>query len=330
MKPLIDSFGRIHSDLRLSVTDRCNIRCFYCMPEENVQFRPRSEILTFEEIERFARVSAQLGVNKLRVTGGEPLVRSHLPNLIQRLVAIPGIEDVALTTNGVLLGDQAEALRAAGLHRLNVSLDTLDEETFFRLTRRRGLPQVLDGIAAAQRAGFDRIRLNAIAIRGVTEREIVPLATYARRHGLELRFIEFMPLDAEARWDRQQVLSGEEIRQELEGEFGPLVPAPRTDPSQPAVDFQYADGAGRVGLIHPVSKPFCADCNRLRLTADGKVRNCLFSTAEWDARSPMRAGASDEELEELIREAVFHKKLSHGIDSPEFARPERAMYQIGG
>lgn len=330
LPPLVDRFGRKHTNLRISVTDRCNIRCFYCMPNENVVFRPRHEILTFEEIERFVRVLAPAGIDKLRLTGGEPLVRTDLPELVRRLVAVPGIRDVALTTNGMLLGDQAEALRAAGLGRLNVSLDTLDEATFQRISRRPGLDLVLGGIAAAHRAGFKKIRLNAVAIRGVTDDEIVPLARFAREHDCELRFIEFMPLDAENQWDASQVLSGDEIRGKLEGEFGPLAPAPRDDPSQPAVDYLYADGGGSVGLIHPVTQPFCGDCNRLRLTAEGQVRNCLFSTTEWDARALLRGGATDEQLEQLVRDCVLAKKPGHGIDSPEFIKPARAMFQIGG
>ncbi|MFM2096954.1 MAG: Cyclic pyranopterin monophosphate synthase [Planctomycetota bacterium] len=329
-RPLVDSFGRIHTSLRISVTDRCNIRCFYCMPNENVVFRPREEILTFEEIERFARVVARRGVNKFRLTGGEPLVRSDLDQLVRRLAAVPGIEDLTLTTNAMLLADQAIPLRRAGLQRLNISLDTLNEQTFQQITRRSGLDQVLAGIEAARDAGFQRIRLNAVAMRGITEQEILPLARYARERRLELRFIEFMPLDAEHRWATHDVISGEAIRKTLESEFGPLIPVSRNDPSQPAFDYQYADGIARVGLINPVSQPFCQDCNRLRITADGHVRNCLFSTVEWDVRHLMRGGATDEAIEQLVRDCVMAKKAGHGIDAPEFIRPERAMYQIGG
>jgi cyclic pyranopterin phosphate synthase len=328
--PLVDRLGRVHTNLRISVTDRCNIRCFYCMPVENVRFKPRRELLTFEEIERFATVAARLGVDKLRLTGGEPLVRHELPELIRRLVAIDGIRDVALTTNGVLLAEHAVALKQAGLHRLNVSLDGLREETFRRIARREGLDRVLEGIFAAQKIGFRKIRLNAVAIAGITEEEVVPLGRFARRHGLELRFIEFMPLDAEQQWQNQQVLSGESIRAMLEAEFGPLAPAARPDPSQPAVDYRFADGVGRIGFINPVSQPFCHDCNRLRITAEGQIRNCLFSTTEWDARALIRGGGSDEALAALVRDCVAAKKPGHGIDSPEFVRPERAMYQIGG
>jgi len=328
--PLVDALGRRHNNLRISVTDRCNIRCFYCMPNELVRFKPRSEILTFEEIERFAGVMAQLGVNKLRITGGEPLVRADLPKLIAKLACIDGIADIAMTTNGILLAEQAEELKQAGLHRLNISLDGLREETFQRIARREGLERVLEGIFAARKAGFRKIRLNAVAIRGITEEEIVPLGRFARQHEMEMRFIEFMPLDAEGNWQSEQVLSGEEIRGRLEDAFGPLVPVPREDPSQPATDYVFADQIGRIGFINPVSQPFCSDCNRLRITAEGQVRNCLFSTSEWDARAIMRAGGDDEAIASLVRDCIAAKKPGHGIDSPEFIRPEKAMYQIGG
>jgi cyclic pyranopterin phosphate synthase len=327
---LIDRFGRVHRDLRLSVTDRCNIRCFYCMPEGVVRFKPRSELLTFEEIERFLRVAASMGIRKLRLTGGEPLVRQQLPSLVARLVQIPGIVDVALTTNGMLLADQADALRAAGLHRLNISLDTLRPETFVQISRREGLEQVLAGIAAAQEAGFDKIKLNAVAIKHLTEPDVLPLARFARDRRLELRFIEYMPLDADGNWSDEQVLSGGQIMELIEAEFGPLVPAPTADPSQPATDYRYADHPATVGFINPVTQPFCSDCNRLRLTAEGQVRNCLFSTVEWDARALLRGDANDDELRELLRTCVAAKKAGHGINTDEFVKPQRAMFQIGG
>jgi cyclic pyranopterin phosphate synthase len=328
--PLVDAFGRTHTNLRISVTDRCNLRCFYCMPDENIRFKPRGELLTFEEIARFVRLLVRLGVNKLRLTGGEPLVRANLPELVAQLAATPGIDDLALTTNGLLLAEHAQALKRAGLKRLNISLDGLQEETFRRIARREGLDRVLQGIFAAQRAGFEKIRLNAVASRGVTEAEVVPLGRFAREHGLEMRFIEFMPLDAENNWQTDQVLGGAEIRRLLEAEFGPLLPAARPDSSQPAVDYRFADGRGRVGFINPVTQPFCQSCNRLRLTAEGQVRNCLFSTVEWDARALLRGGASDDELIALVRAAVAAKKPGHGIDQEGFVKPGRAMYQIGG
>jgi GTP 3',8-cyclase len=328
--PLLDGFGRRHTNLRISVTDRCNIRCFYCMPAEGVVFRPREELLTFEEIERFVRALVPLGINKLRLTGGEPLLRAGLPELVRKLSAVEGVRDIALTTNGMLLDEQAEPLRAAGLQRINISLDTLREEVFKQITRRTGLDRVLAGIAAAQSAGFKQIRLNAVAIHGISESEIIPLAEFARARNLELRFIEFMPLDADHHWSSSQVLTGAAIRAMLEEAFGPLVPASREDASQPAVDFKFADGCGGIGLINPVSEPFCGDCNRLRLTAEGQVRNCLFSTVEWDARRLLRSGASDDEVRRLVRDCVAAKAAAHGIGQREFHQPERAMYQIGG
>jgi cyclic pyranopterin phosphate synthase len=328
--PLVDSLGRIHTSLRVSVTDRCNIRCFYCMPLENVVFKPRGELLTFEEIGCFVRVAVSLGIRELRLTGGEPLVRHDLPELVAQLAAIEELDDLALTTNGILLAEQAAVLKAAGLDRLNVSLDALSEATFKKISRRTGLQRVLDGIFAAREAGFENIRLNAVAIRGLTEDEIVPLAEFARTHDFELRFIEFMPLDAENHWQQQQVLTCDEIRQLLEAHFCPLLPSKRTDLSQPAVDFRFADGRGSIGFINPVSHPFCSDCNRLRLTAEGQVRNCLFSTKEWDAREVLRRGGSAAELEHLLRDCVWHKQPAHGVGEEGFERPTRAMYQIGG
>lgn len=334
-QPLVDSLGRVHTSLRLSVTDRCNIRCFYCMPSEGVRFLPREEILTFEEMERFVRVAAAMGITRVRITGGEPLVRAELPELVSRLTSIAGVHDVAMTTNAMLLADHAVALKQAGLNRLNISLDTLDSAKFERITRRQGLDQVLAGIAAATQSGFKKIRLNAIAIRGETESEIIPLLEFALEHGLELRFIEYMPLDAEGTWQADQVLSGQRIREIIEQHFGPLKLADRDDPSQPAVDYAIANQSsasreGRVGFINPVSEPFCSSCDRLRLTAEGKIRNCLFSKVESDARSLIRGGGTDDVLAELIRACVFAKKPGHGMDDATFIRPEKAMYQIGG
>ena len=306
------------------------------MPNETVQFLPRTELLTFEEITRFCRVATQIGVHRVRLTGGEPLVRNQLGKLIAMLRDLDGLDDLALTTNGLLLADQAAGLRAAGLDRLNISLDAISEDGFRKIARRDGLQQVLDGIETAQAVGFRKIRLNAVAVRGITEDEILPLVRFARRQRLELRFIEFMPLDAEDHWESDQVMSGRVIRQMVEAEFGALLAAPRHDPSQPAVDYVFADTAetpspGGIGFINPVSQPFCDHCNRLRLTAEGQIRNCLFSTEEWDARQLLRTPESpDQQLARLIRNAVANKKLGHGIDTPQFVKPERAMYQIGG
>jgi cyclic pyranopterin phosphate synthase len=328
MTALSDGFGRVHTDLRISVTDRCNLRCTYCMPAE-VVFLPREELLSYEEIARVAAVAAGEGIRTIRLTGGEPLLRRDLAGLVRLLVAVPGIEEVAATTNGLLLADQAEALAAAGLGRLNVSLDAIREEAFERLTRRRGLDRALAGLAAARAAGFRSIRINAVSIRGLSEEEIVPLAEFCRREGFHLRFIEFMPLDADGSWNAEQVLSGAAVRAILEREIGPLEPLPPADGGQPAVDWRWADG-GLIGFIDPVTSPFCDRCDRLRLTADGQFRNCLFSTTEWDARAVLRGGGSDDEIATLLQACVAAKRAAHGIGSPAFERPARAMYQIGG
>ncbi len=329
-EPITDSFGRIHNNLRIGVTDRCNIRCTYCMPE-HVQFLPRNQILTFEEIHRFVNIVARQGVNRLRLTGGEPLVRRGLPDLIRLLRSVESVDDIALTTNGVLLADQAAALREAGLDRINISLDTLDADRFEQITRRRDLDRVLSGIEAALETGFKQIRLNTVSMAGVTENEIVPLAKFARDKGLELRFIEFMPLDGDQNWQPKSVLNGRIVRTIIESEIGKLITAPRTSKSQPAFDFRYADGGGTIGFIDPVSSPFCGDCNRLRITAEGKLRNCLFSTVEWDVRELLRTeGIAHQQIMHRLRECVDAKKASHGIDSADFQRPEKAMYQIGG
>ena len=327
---LIDSFGRLHNNVRISVTDRCNIRCFYCMPEQDVVFLPRRDVLTFEETERFVRVAARLGINKVRITGGEPLVRRGLPVLIEKLRRVPGIRDIGLTTNGILLAAQAQALYDAGLKRINISLDTLNADKFREITRRDGFEKVLEGIFEAKRVGFQPVKINAVAIRGVTEDEVVPLGQFAREHDVELRFIEFMPLDAENNWQREKVLFAHEVLELLTSAFGPLVPAGDQDPQAPASDFVFADGIGRVGIIASVSRPFCMRCNRLRLTADGKLHNCLFSLEGTDVRGPLRHGGSDEEIAQLIRESVGAKKEGHEINTARFIKPPRAMYAIGG
>ena len=327
--PLIDSFGRVHDNLRVSVTDRCNIRCFYCMPESDVQFVKRSEILDFEEIERFARIAAKLGINKLRVTGGEPLVRRDLPVLIRRLAAIPGIRDLALTTNGVLLTDLAGPLYDAGLRRINVHLDTLDRDRFLQITRRDDLDKVMAGLVRAKELGF-RVKINAVAVRNLVEPDIVPLARFARENGYEVRYIEFMPLDAQGLWDRSKVLLADDIIATLSREISPLVAVPDPDPRAPATEYAYADGGGTVGFIATVSRPFCLNCNRLRLTADGKIRYCLFAIEEDDVKSLMRAGASDDEIAALVRRNVAGKWIGHEINSAKFVAPPRPMYSIGG
>ncbi len=326
---LVDSFGRVHTNLRISVTDRCNIRCVYCMPEF-ATFLPRREILTFEEIERIAGIAAELGVSKIRLTGGEPLVRRDLAGLIGRLVAIPGITDLGLTTNGILLAAQARDLFDAGLRRINISLDTLDPDQFRKLTRRDGLDLVIKGIEAAVGVGFDPIKLNAIAIQGMTEAELVPLTRFAFDHGVEIRFIEYMPLDAGA-WERSKVLLADEMIDRLSAEFGPLEPVGDPDPRAPSVDFTFAGGRGRVGFIASVSRPFCGNCNRLRMTADGKLRNCLFARDETDLRALVRdSTSSNEAIAHAIRASVAGKWSGHEINSADFIQPERLMHAIGG
>ena len=269
-QPLIDTYGRIHDNLRISVTDRCNIRCFYCMPETDVQFVERREILDFEEIERFVRIAVALGIRKLRVTGGEPLMRRDLAVLVRRLGAIPGIQDLALTTNGVLLTKLAEPLYEAGLRRINVHLDTLDRQRFQQITRRDEIDKVLAGLALCKKLGYTKIKLNAVAVKNLVEPDIVPLARFARENGFEVRYIEFMPLDAQNLWDRSKVLLAADIIAALNREIAPLVPVPDADPRAPASEYDFSDGIGRVGFIASVSRPFCLNCNRLRLTADGK------------------------------------------------------------
>jgi cyclic pyranopterin phosphate synthase len=327
--PLVDTFGRLHDNLRVSVTDRCNIRCYYCMPEQ-VQFGPKDEILSFEEIVRFARISASLGIRKLRLTGGEPLVRKDLPVLVQQLSNVAGISDIAVTTNGVLLAGQARALHAAGLRRLNVHLDTLDRARFHQITRRDELPKVLDGIDSCLRLGFESIKINAVALKGINEADIVPLARYGRQNGLQVRYIEFMPLDGQGLWDRSRVLLADDIVAMLESEFGPLIPRTDADPRAPASEYDFVDGEGSVGFIASVSRPFCLSCNRLRLTADGKLRYCLFAIEETDVRSLLRGSAEDEDICRTIEETVRRKWLGHEINQQRFVAPPRPMYAIGG
>ena len=330
MTPLLDKFGRLHDNLRLSVTDRCNIRCFYCMPETDVKFQPREQLLSFEEIERFVRVAVTLGVRKLRLTGGEPLVRKDLATLVRKLSAIEGIEDLALTTNGVLLAGQAEALYQAGLRRINVHLDTLDRERFLKITRRDDLGKVLDGIETCLRLGYHPIKINAVAVKNLVEPDIVPLARFGRERGIEIRYIEFMPLDAQGLWQRDRVLLADDILEILGREFGALEEIPDRDPRAPATEYRFTDGVGRVGFIASVSRPFCLNCNRIRLTSDGKLRYCLFAIEETDIRGLLRGGAGDEEIRSAIRASVADKWIGHEINSDRFVPPPRPMYSIGG
>lgn len=326
--PLLDSFERVHSDLRVSVTDRCNIRCFYCMPETGGAFSPMQALLSFEQILQFVSVVSRLGVDKIRLTGGEPLLRPKLPDLVAGLTHVPGIRDLALTTNGLLLSSAAEPLFAAGLRRLNIHLDTLDRARFETITRRDELSRVLAGIDRAIAAGF-RIKLNAVAIKGLTEPDIVPLVRFARERNMEVRFIEFMPLDAQHLWSLDRVLTADEMIAILSREFGPLIPVPDGDPRAPATEYEFANGH-RVGFIASVSRPFCSNCNRLRLTADGKLRYCLFAREETDIKYLLDGSGSDTALETVVRSTVWQKWAGHDINRSSFVAPERPMYAIGG
>jgi GTP 3',8-cyclase len=329
LEPLFDGHGRRISDLRVSVTDRCNFRCQYCMPADGLPWLQRDEILHFEEIERVVRLMARMGVTDLRLTGGEPLVRRDFPRLVSMLAPVEGIEDLSLTTNGYLLERDAAALVEAGITRVNVSIDSLQRDRFFQLTRRDSLPQVLRGLEAiAAHPEVWPIKVNAVALRGFTEEEALPFAEFARSTSYQVRFIEFMPLDGDHAWTRDQVLSGDEIRAIIH-RVHPLEERPR-EPHATARVFRFADGRGEIGFITPVSEPFCADCNRIRLTADGKLRTCLFSLHETDLRGPLRDGASDVRLERLIRDAVWRKELKHHVGEPGFRQPPRTMSAIGG
>jgi GTP 3',8-cyclase len=327
--PLRDAHGRAITDLRVSVTDRCNFRCQYCMPADGLPWLERSEILSFEEIERLVRILVSLGIEDVRLSGGEPLVRREFPRLVSMLAALDGISDLSLTTNGYLLERDAAALVEAGINRVNVSIDSLARDRFFQITRRDALPQVMRGLEAI--AGFPRVRpikVNAIAMRDFTEDEVLRFCEFARSTEYEIRFIEFMPLDADRAWTPDAVLTGSEIRELIERTY-PLEELPR-EPHATARIFRFDDGAGRIGFINPVSEPFCADCNRIRLTADGELRTCLFSMHETDLKEPLRAGADDSDLETIIRDAVWRKELKHHVNEPGFRPPPRTMSAIGG
>ena len=330
---LVDSFGRVVRDLRISVTDRCNFRCTYCMPAEGMTWLDRSEVLTYEEIERVARICVEtFGVDSLRLTGGEPTVRAHLPQLIAKLAALrlpDGTKpDIALTTNGATLRNIALELRNAGLDRINVSMDSLKPERFFAMTRRDELHNVLAGIAEAQIAGFSPMKVNAVVERGVNDDEILDLVRYGRDNNVEVRFIEFMPLDATNEWERNKVVSQDEIVATIAAEF-PLELMPSRG-AAPADRWRFLDGKGTVGVIPSVTHPFCGDCDRVRLTSDGQFRTCLFATDESDIRSLLRNGGTDEEIAELIQVAVGAKWAGHQINQVNFIRPNRSMSQIGG
>ncbi len=326
--PLVDSHGRIHDDLRISVTDRCNLRCLYCMPEHGMTFLPPTALLSFDEIVRVARVARTLGVSSVRITGGEPLVRRGLPELVTRLAAI-GFEDLAMTTNGVMLADMAADLVAAGLRRVNVSCDSLRADRFGSIRKRGELSAVLHAMEVAETVGLSPVKVNVVLIRGRNDDEILDFASFARRTGRIVRFIEFMPLDAEGRWERGRLVSGREVYEEISAVW-PLDAVVGKGGPAPAERFRFADGRGEIGLISSVTEPFCGTCNRLRLTADGAVRNCLFSDDECSTRDLLRSGATDADLALLLRRSVWGKLPGHGINEPGFLRPARSMSMIGG
>jgi GTP 3',8-cyclase len=329
MKPLVDGHGRPIGDVRVSVTDRCNFRCQYCMPAEGLPWLERDALLTYEEIERLVKLMAAMGVHDVRLTGGEPLVRRELWRLVEKLSAIEDVHDLSLTTNGYLLARQVGDLVRAGLRRVNVSLDALAADRFFELTRRDSLAQVLEGLEAAQRHPELRpIKVNVVAMRDFTEAEVVRFAEFARRNPYEVRFIEFMPLDADRAWSRDRVLPNAEVRAMISA-VHPLEPVGR-ERHGTSRRWRFADGAGEIGFISPVTEPFCGDCNRIRLTAEGRLRTCLFSLHETDLRGPLRSGATDAELEAIVRDAVWRKELKHHVNDPGFVQPERTMSRIGG
>ena len=324
---LIDQFGRQATDLRVSVTDRCNYRCLYCMPED-VKWLPKPQILTFEEIEYLVRLFAVEGVHKLRLTGGEPLVRRDLPLLVERLRKIEGIKEISLTTNGYYLKEYAKDLKTAGIQRLNISLDSLRADRFYEITRSNSFDRVMEGIAAAKQAGFDPIKINCVPIHGFNDDEIVDFLQWGAVENLQIRFIEFMPLDGDHQWKRQNVVTQSEIL-DIVKRTGAIQTLEQSRPA-PAIQYQYETGTGEFGVIPSVTAPFCSNCSRIRLTADGKFRTCLFAIQETDLLGPLRAGAPDEDLVDVLRNAVYHKWAGHKINDPDFQQPARAMYAIGG
>jgi cyclic pyranopterin phosphate synthase len=326
--PLIDAYGRVHGDLRISITDRCNLRCVYCMPETGMTFMAREELLSFEEIARVARVARELGVTALRLTGGEPLVRKGVVELI-RLLSDVGFEDIAMTTNGMLLADQAHALKAAGLTRVNISCDSLRPERFAHIRRRGELATVLGAMDAAEAAGLTPLKINVVLLRGRNDDEILDFAALARESGRFVRFIEFMPLDAQGDWDRARMVTGHEVFEIITSRW-PLEALDDPAHIAPAQRFRFADGRGEIGLISSVSEPFCGTCNRVRLTAEGSVRNCLFSDDEMSVRDVLRSHGSDEDIALLLRRAVWAKYPGHGINEVGFLAPRRSMSMIGG
>jgi GTP 3',8-cyclase len=326
---LVDGMGRTIVNLRISVTDRCNFRCTYCMPADNVEFMDRANLLTFEELTRIATIVSKMGINRLRLTGGEPLMRKDLPQLIKMLSEVEGIDDIAMTTNAFFLKEHAKNLKEAGLKRLNVSLDALDPEKFKHVNRRDCLQQVLDGLQEAAKVGFKSIKINAVAMKNFSETEIIRLIDMGRSDGFEVRFIEFMPLDSDKAWERDKVLFGHEIV-DLIRKKHELIPIDNSLEIGPASEYEFADGKGKIGIITAVSNPFCDHCNRIRMTADGTLRTCLFSTQETNLKELIRSGASDETIVETIQQAVLIKEPGHKINLDDFERPQRAMHAIGG
>jgi cyclic pyranopterin phosphate synthase len=339
-------------DLRISLTDRCNFRCLYCLPETEEaanfyrtkfdavhnpaprelrlpEWKPRAEILTFEELERLVKIFAGLGINKVRLTGGEPLLRQRLEILVAKLAAIPGLQDMAMTTNGFLFAKKAHALKAAGLKRVSFSMDSLDRQNFLRMTGRDALAEVQGAIQLGRQLGFDPVKVNAVVIRDINDHELENLAQFAHDHDLSFRFIEFMPLDSSRAWMKEMVVPGKEILARLQARFD-LVAAPASNPSETARRWSFADGRGEIGIIAPVTEPFCGHCNRIRLTADGKIRTCLFSIHEHDIKAMLRGGADDDQIRERLREIVWQKEARHHIGETEFVQPKRTMSCIGG
>lgn len=326
---LLDSHGRQIKDLRVSVTDRCNFKCFYCKSARGVNYVERERLLTYEEIARLASLLVGLGIRKIRMTGGEPLLRKGLDGLVSVLAELPGLEDLALTTNAFNLDGRAKELARAGLNRVTISLDSLQPQRFFEITKNRDFDRVLNGVMAAKESGLSPVKLNCVVVRGINDDEILDFAEYARENQLSVRFIEFMPIDEDEQWSREKVVTGEEILKVLTRRFE-LVPVGTLDASVTAKNYRFKDSSGTIGIITPVSNPFCGECSRLRLTADGKIRTCLFSLVEYDVKSLLRGGASDDELETFLRQTILKKEEGHRIDEPDFTVPPRTMSYIGG
>lgn len=331
MEPLVDSYGRRIKSMRISITDKCQFRCTYCMPAEGLPWLKKAEILSYEEITRIARVAVNIGIEQIRLTGGEPLVRRDVPELVRQLRQLEGLRSLSLTTNGVLLKGLAGPLAESGLSRINVSLDSLLREKFAKLTRRDQLHRVLEGLEELEKyPSIHPIKVNAVAMRDFSEEEVLDFVALARRKAYVVRWIEFMPLDADQIWRKEDILTGGEIKAIVEAAYGPLVPITTGDPSETARRYTFSDGVGEIGFINPVSEPFCASCDRIRLTADGQLRTCLFATEETDLRAVIRSDASDDDLAATLRQAVWHKELKHYIGDKRFKRANRSMSMIGG